>query len=242
MDRLLTLAFWVLFVLTGVTSLIWLKQHMVAGTFIASACIVFGMWLERWNIIVPTLSHPYLIEWTEYLPTMTEWVLMIASFALLALMLLVLFKVFPPVSIWEVSEGRVIEEAKSKIEIPMPEPSLTARERRRRVPWADRAHQRQELSMHPGATEIAQARATIYFALAESMAEPLSGIEGHVTPCSRDRRPGAGFGSESQSRACPGRNANATVTGTSRRIMPGLCLLQDGVQWRSTNPSIVRDG
>jgi Ni/Fe-hydrogenase subunit HybB-like protein len=134
---ILTFAFWLTLILTGITSLIWLKQHMVFGTFVASACIVSGMWLERWNIIVPTLSHPYLIEWAAYLPTTTEWALTVASFALLVLMFLIFFKLFPPVSIWEVAEGRVIEEAKSKLEIPMPAPTLTARDRRR-LPWAGR--------------------------------------------------------------------------------------------------------
>lgn len=134
---ILTFSFWISLILTGVTGLIWLKKHLVFGTFIASACIVIGMWLERWNIIVPTLGHPYLIEWTEYLPTATEWALTVASFALLMLMFLIFFKIFPPVSIWEVSEGRVIEEAKSKIEIPMPTPTLTAHDRRR-LPWAGR--------------------------------------------------------------------------------------------------------
>ena len=54
-------------------------------------------------------------------------ILMFASFALFALLFLLFFKLFPPVSIWEVSEGRVIEEAKAKIDIPMPEPSPTTR-------------------------------------------------------------------------------------------------------------------
>jgi hypothetical protein len=39
---------------------------------------------------------------------------------------------FPAVSIWEVAEGRVIEEAQSKIVIPAPEPSETRQLRQRR--------------------------------------------------------------------------------------------------------------
>lgn len=130
-ERVLVLTFLVLLGLTGITSLIWLKRHQVAGTTFASLCIVLGMWLERWNIIVPTLNHPYLVEWADYVPTVTEWVLVIASYALFALMFLIILKIVPPVSVWEVSEGRVVEQAKSKIEIPMPEPSLTDWERRR---------------------------------------------------------------------------------------------------------------
>ena len=53
-DRTLLVLFLALLLLTGITSLLWLKRHMIAGTTFASACIVVGMWLERWNIIVPT--------------------------------------------------------------------------------------------------------------------------------------------------------------------------------------------
>ncbi|MBW7881395.1 MAG: polysulfide reductase NrfD [Caldilineaceae bacterium] len=130
-EGILVTVFWLLAGLAVFTSLPWLKQHMVAGTVFASGCIVAGMWLERWNILVPTLSHPYLIEWTSYFPTLTEWILVLASFALFALLFLVFFQLFPPISIWEVSEGRVIERAESKVEIPMPQPSLPERERRR---------------------------------------------------------------------------------------------------------------
>lgn len=116
-------------VLAGVSALVWLKENPVAATAIASVCIVVGMWLERWNIIVPTMGHPHLIRWSGYTPTLTEWSLLAASFALFALLFLIFFKLFPAVSIWEVSEGRVIDEAESEIEIPLPEASTAPRRR-----------------------------------------------------------------------------------------------------------------
>jgi Ni/Fe-hydrogenase subunit HybB-like protein len=82
--------------------------------------VVVGMWLERWNIIIPTVTHPRLIPWTTYTPTLTEWSLTAASAALFMLMLLVFFKLFPAVSLWEVAEGRVIDAAQATIEIPLP--------------------------------------------------------------------------------------------------------------------------
>lgn len=112
---------------TGISILPWLKQHIVASTVIASFCVVIGMWLERWNIIVPTLTHPRLIPWGGYTPTATEWSLTVASFALFAFLFLVFFKLFPPVSIWEVAEGRAIEASRADIEVPMPEPSTPVR-------------------------------------------------------------------------------------------------------------------
>lgn len=109
---------------------LWLKARPVTASVIAAMCVVAGMWLERWNIIVPTMTHPRLISYAVYRPTLTEISLTMASLALFGLMFLVFFKLFPAVSIWEVAEGRVIEEARSKIVIPTPEPSETRRPRR----------------------------------------------------------------------------------------------------------------
>jgi molybdopterin-containing oxidoreductase family membrane subunit len=110
----------------------WLKARPVTASVIAAVCVVIGMWLERWNIIVPTMTHARLVSYALYRPTLTEVSLTAASLALFGLMFLVFFKLFPAVSIWEVAEGRVIEEAQSKVVIPAPEPSETGRLRPRR--------------------------------------------------------------------------------------------------------------
>lgn len=102
---------------------IWLKNHFVAATTIAGIAVLIGMWLERWNIIVPTMTHPRLIPWGTYTPTLTELSLTAASVALFLLLLVVFFKFFPAVSIWEFAEGRVVEAAKSQTSIPRPEPA-----------------------------------------------------------------------------------------------------------------------
>ncbi len=109
----------------------WLRNRLVTASVIASVCVLAGMWLERWNIIVPTMTHPRLIPYDFYQPTLTEIGLTAASFALFGLMFLIFFRLFPAVSIWEVAEGRVIEEAQSKIVIPPPEPSVKRKTLRR---------------------------------------------------------------------------------------------------------------
>lgn len=114
----------------GLGGSLWLKQRPVTSTVIASVCVVIGMWLERWNIVVPTLTHPRLMPFWFYRPTLTEVSLTVASLALFTLMFLIFFKLFPAVSIWEVAEGRVIEEAEGKVHIPPPEPSGPRRRRR----------------------------------------------------------------------------------------------------------------
>lgn len=107
--------------------LAWLKPRPITATVIAAALVVIGMWLERWNIIVPTMTHPRLIGYSIYLPTVTEVALTAASIALFIFMFLIFFKLFPAISIWEISEGRVISEAQASIDIPEPEPSDMAR-------------------------------------------------------------------------------------------------------------------
>jgi Ni/Fe-hydrogenase subunit HybB-like protein len=92
--------------------------------------VLVAMWLERWYIMIPTLTHPLLVPYSIYRPTLTEFALTAGSLALFALLFLLFFKLFPAVSIWEVAEGRVIEEAHAHIEIPAPEATSTKHLRR----------------------------------------------------------------------------------------------------------------
>ncbi len=111
---------------------LWLKRQLVTVSVIAGVCVVAAMWLERWLIIVPVLTHPRLVPYTVYFPTLTEIALTAASFALLAALTLVFFKFFPAVSIWEVAEGRANEEAAKGVIPPVkPSPSLRTPFRRR---------------------------------------------------------------------------------------------------------------
>ena len=113
----------VLMLAAGLGVSLWLKHRLVVVTVVSGIFVVAAMWMERWLIIIPTETHPRLIPYTTYSPTLTEVSLTAASAALLVLLVLVFFKIFPVVSIWEVSEQRIIEEAKSNISIPAPKPS-----------------------------------------------------------------------------------------------------------------------
>jgi molybdopterin-containing oxidoreductase family membrane subunit len=64
------------------------------------------MWLERFLIIVPSLarkSTPY--SWGTYFPAWPEVVIMIASFAAMALLYALVSKLVPIISIWELKVG-----------------------------------------------------------------------------------------------------------------------------------------
>jgi molybdopterin-containing oxidoreductase family membrane subunit len=87
--------------------LVRLGRHTIGKVLTASLSVSVGMWLERFIIVVPTLSKPRLpFPEGHYWPTWVEWGEMAGSFALFALFYLLFTKLFPIISIWEIREGR----------------------------------------------------------------------------------------------------------------------------------------
>jgi molybdopterin-containing oxidoreductase family membrane subunit len=82
-------------------------RSTVWGTVVAALSVEIGMWLERFLIVVPSLSVPRLpMEAAPYAPSWVEWSLFTAFVAVFILLYAVFTKLFPIVSIWEVREGR----------------------------------------------------------------------------------------------------------------------------------------
>jgi molybdopterin-containing oxidoreductase family membrane subunit len=82
------------------------------------------MWLERFIIVVPTLSNPRLpFPQTIYVPTWVELGEFAGSLALFALFYLLFTKVFPIISIWEIREGREegVKEVEERIKSYLPD-------------------------------------------------------------------------------------------------------------------------
>ena len=92
----------------------WLKTRPVHATVIAAVCVVMGMWLERWNIVVGTTTHAMLIPYITYVPSLTEISITAASLSMFVLMFILFFRIFPAISIWEVAEGRLVQEHASR--------------------------------------------------------------------------------------------------------------------------------
>jgi molybdopterin-containing oxidoreductase family membrane subunit len=111
--------FWAQVVLCLVIPLILIfrRGRTIAGTVIASISVIIGMWLERFLIIVPTLTHPRLpVDLPRtvgaYQATSAEWAIMAASAAAIVLLYVIFLKLFPIVPVWEVREEREREKEK----------------------------------------------------------------------------------------------------------------------------------
>jgi molybdopterin-containing oxidoreductase family membrane subunit len=82
------------------------RTRTILGTMIASALVVTGMWIERFLIIVPTLSHPRLtFNWSSYQPTWVEILLAAGMVGYFVMLYAVFTKLFPIIAVWEYKEG-----------------------------------------------------------------------------------------------------------------------------------------
>src|SRR6266849_5076570 len=91
------LNFVVPFVLLGIRRL-----RTIQTAAISSACVLIGMWLERYLIVVPTLTNPRLTSATSfYFPSWVELTITAATFAGMVMLYLLFAKLFPIIAVWE---------------------------------------------------------------------------------------------------------------------------------------------
>ena len=75
---------------------------------ILSIFILLGSWFKRYIIVVPTMEHPYLpIQnvpdyFKFYSPTLIEIAVTIAPLLMVLMIISILSKAFPIISIWEI--------------------------------------------------------------------------------------------------------------------------------------------
>jgi Ni/Fe-hydrogenase subunit HybB-like protein len=124
--------FWVMVVTCFVIPfpiLAWPRTRTVTGTVIASISINIGMWLERFMIVVPTMSQPRL-PWGKgiYSPTWVEVAITLGFGATFIFLYMLFTRFFPIVSIWEVQEGRerTLPEVVERVRSYMPTEATTA--------------------------------------------------------------------------------------------------------------------
>jgi molybdopterin-containing oxidoreductase family membrane subunit len=95
----------------------------VKGTVVASIAVTIGMWLERWTIVVPSLSNPRVpVAPAHYFPSWVEWSIFAGCTAAFVLLYMIFTKLFPIVSIWEIREGReaAVEEVVDRVRSYLP--------------------------------------------------------------------------------------------------------------------------
>jgi molybdopterin-containing oxidoreductase family membrane subunit len=124
--------FWTMVVTCFVIPFALLANHRtrwkIWGVVTASVSVEIGMWLERFLIVVPSLSQPRLpLTAAVYTPSWVEWSLFAAFVAMFILLYAVFTKLFPIVSIWEIREGREhsVREVVTRVESYLPGPTET---------------------------------------------------------------------------------------------------------------------
>ena len=83
---------------------------------IISLVVLVCAWFKRYLIVIPTLEHPFLPvqnvpeHFHHYQPTSTEVMIMLFSFFASLLIISVLAKLFPVITIWEYAEEKGIDK------------------------------------------------------------------------------------------------------------------------------------
>src|SRR5580704_11415002 len=98
--------FWLMFFVNFVVPFVLLgikKLRTITNSVIASFGILLGMFLERYIIVVPTLSNTRLAAATSafYTPSWVEIAITAATFAGMIVLYLLFSKLFPIIAVWE---------------------------------------------------------------------------------------------------------------------------------------------
>ncbi|HEX6080151.1 MAG TPA: NrfD/PsrC family molybdoenzyme membrane anchor subunit [Methylomirabilota bacterium] len=100
--------FWLQYICNSLIPLIlfWRKARTnLVILYVVSIFVLIGMWLERFNIIVPGLGYDfYPYTWGIFLPRLVDSTITVASFAWFFLLFLGFIRVMPSLSIVEVKE------------------------------------------------------------------------------------------------------------------------------------------
>jgi Ni/Fe-hydrogenase subunit HybB-like protein len=80
--------------------------------FVTTILVNIGMWLERFLIIVPGTMRrgDFIFDWGSYHPSIIEILMVIMTFAWVALGMLVFTKLFPLIPLFDVKEGMVFRD------------------------------------------------------------------------------------------------------------------------------------
>lgn len=95
------------------------RTRTVKWIVTAAVLVNIGMWLKRFVIVVPSMALPLMpYEWGTYRPTWVEWSITAAAFAAFALLFVLLARIFPVISVWEMQEGWDIDAPVARRPLP----------------------------------------------------------------------------------------------------------------------------
>lgn len=83
------------------------KGRKPNAMFIAGVMVVIGAWFKRYLIVTPTLLHPFLpkydapAKFNHYFPSWEEWAIAMGSLAGVLLIITILARLFPVISIYK---------------------------------------------------------------------------------------------------------------------------------------------
>jgi len=101
-----TVQFWCMFIFNAIVpQLMWFKKIRgnLAIVFIISILINIGMWFERFNIVITSLTKDYLPSaWASYSPTFVEVAMYLGTLGIFIFGVLLFFKYIPMIAISEV--------------------------------------------------------------------------------------------------------------------------------------------
>jgi len=88
------------------------KLRSIRTGVISSICVLIGMWLERYLIVVPTLANPRLpAASASYSPSWVELAITAATFAAMLMLYMIFSKLFPIIAVWEFKPHQHEDEA-----------------------------------------------------------------------------------------------------------------------------------
>lgn len=86
-------------------------RNSIRWVVFAAWLVLIGALLNRYIIVIPNMMHPFVpiqnapAGYEAYFPTLIEWLISAAAMAGFVLVMILLFKAFPIVTIWETEEG-----------------------------------------------------------------------------------------------------------------------------------------
>ena len=86
-------------------------RQSIRGVVVVAVMVLLGSLINRYLIVTPNMLHPFIaiqhaqLGYATYNPTMIEWAITASSLAGFVLLIILLFKLFPVITMWEVIEG-----------------------------------------------------------------------------------------------------------------------------------------